>query len=253
MNTDTPEEGRIPALRALWKEAFGDGDEFLDSFFTTAFSPLRCRCTVAAGETAAALYWFDCLWQSRPAAYLYAVATARAYRGQGLATALMEDTHRYLAAHGYAGAVLVPGSGELFRFYHRLGYRECSRISEIRCGAAAEPVEIYRTDRTEYARLRKKYLPENGVLQQGENLRFLQTQAHFYAGDGFVLAARREENFLHGTELLGNPDAAPAIVRALGCTEGQFRIPGKDRPFAMFRPLGEDSVPPPSYFGLAFD
>ncbi|MBQ4043840.1 MAG: GNAT family N-acetyltransferase [Clostridia bacterium] len=253
MTADTPARGQIPSLRALWKEAFGDGDAFLDTFFTTAFSPDRCRCTAVGADAAAALYWFDCTWQNRRAAYIYAVAAARAYRGQGIASALMEDTHRHLQSCGYDGAVLVPGSGELFRFYRRFGYRECSRIREIRCTASAVAAEIRRTDAEEYARLRRRYLPENGVLQEGENLRFLQTQASFYTGDGFVLAAYREGDLLHGTELLGRADAAPAIVRAMGCTEGQFRIPGDDRPFTMFLPLRDTPVPPPSYFGLAFD
>ena len=47
-------------LKALWKEAFGDPDSWIDSFFAAAFSPERCRCVVKDGQTAAALYWLDC-------------------------------------------------------------------------------------------------------------------------------------------------------------------------------------------------
>ena len=45
---ESPDRGRIPALRALWKEAFGDTDLFLDGFFEYGFSPNRCRCVVKA-------------------------------------------------------------------------------------------------------------------------------------------------------------------------------------------------------------
>ena len=55
MNIDVPRKGQIPALRALWREAFGDSDAFLDTFFATGFSPDRCRCIVEGGEAQAAL------------------------------------------------------------------------------------------------------------------------------------------------------------------------------------------------------
>ena len=81
MIIDYPAENAIPQLRGLWKEAFGDEDAFLDAFFATGFSPDRCRCVTVDGQLAAALYWFDCSWEEKPLAYLYAVATGKAYRG----------------------------------------------------------------------------------------------------------------------------------------------------------------------------
>ena len=44
---------RIPALRRLWQESFGDDDEFLDKFFGCGFSPDRCRF-IDDGENVAA-------------------------------------------------------------------------------------------------------------------------------------------------------------------------------------------------------
>ena len=63
----------ISSLRRLWKEAFGDTDEFLDAFFSTGFSPDRCRSITMEGETAAAAYWLPCVCQGQPFAYIYAV------------------------------------------------------------------------------------------------------------------------------------------------------------------------------------
>ena len=82
MFADYPQAEQLPALRQLWKQAFGDTDAFLDIFFSTAFSPERCRCVVTDGEVAAALYWFSCEADGQPLAYLYAVATAERFRGQ---------------------------------------------------------------------------------------------------------------------------------------------------------------------------
>ena len=60
MLIDTPTAKDLPELRELWKEAFGDTDAFLDSFFSLAFSPARARCIRSDGGICAALYWFDC-------------------------------------------------------------------------------------------------------------------------------------------------------------------------------------------------
>ena len=95
MNIDKPNPTQIPALRNLWKEAFGDTDAFLDTFFSTAFSEERCRLVTIEVDVAAALYWFDCLYMDQSAAYSYAVATATAYRGQGICHKLMADTSQH--------------------------------------------------------------------------------------------------------------------------------------------------------------
>lgn len=249
---DFPTPELIPQLRTVWKECFGDSDEFLDSFFSTGFSPSHCRCLTVEGRVAAVLYWFDVSCKGKRMAYLYAVATAPAFRKQGLCRRLMKDTHAHLSLRGYSGILLVPDGEALSRMYAGMGYQPGTTIHEFVCAAGDEPVPMYRIDREEYARLRRIYLPEGGVVQEGENLAFLEKQANFYAGLGFVLAARQEEDHLLGLELLGNSDAAPGILLALGKPYGKFRIPGKGEPFAMFLPLKENA-PVPEYFGLAFD
>lgn len=253
MIIDAPKKSQIPELRCLWQEAFGDTEEFLDDFGRTAFHIDRCRCTEMDGKVAAALYWFECLHMGRRIAYVYAVATAEAYRGRGISHELMENTHRHLAKLGYDGVILVPGSKELFRFYEGMGYRISSTIREFSCTAAAEEASLRSIDKTEYARLRRRLLPEGGVVHENENLDFLQTQAQFYAGPGFLLTARKEGNKLFGVELLGDETKAAEMVRALGCVQGTFRVPGEGKPFAMYRPLTDSSLPMPVYFGLAFD
>ena len=46
---------------------------------------------------------------------------------------------------------------------------------------------------------------------------------------------------------------APKILSTLGYTEGIFRVPGEERPFAMYLSLGNPDLSAPEYFGLAFD
>lgn len=243
MKPDYPAEEQLPQLRELWKEAFDDEDAFLDTFFETAFAPDRCRCITVDGEVAAALYWFDCRCYDRPVAYLYAVATRKVFRGQGLCRALMADTEHCLSALGYGGIVLVPGQKGLFRMYEGMGYAVCSGIREFSCQKGDAPATMWAVDTEEYARLRRQYLPEGSVVQEGANLSLLAAQCSLYAGEDFLYA--------EGAELLGNADAAPGILAALGKNSGIFRTPGQERPFAMYRPLTD--LPAPRYFGLAFD
>ena len=133
MIIDNPSEKDFPSLLNLWKEAFGDSDEFINTFKETAFSTKRSRVIKKDDEVLAALYWFDCTVYGRPIAYIYAVATLKAYRGQGLCKRLMIDTHTHLKNSGYEGAILVPGSKELFEFYKNLGYKTCTYIKTVEC------------------------------------------------------------------------------------------------------------------------
>lgn len=253
MNIDDPLPQQFSQLRALWVEAFDDTEEFLDIFGTTAFSRRRCRCVTMDNLVIAALYWFDCLYDNKPVAYLYAIATAKAYRRQGICHKLLENTHLYLAKQGYEGALLVPGNQNLFSFYKTMGYQPCCPIREFHCESSAPAIPIRQIDKTEYANLRRQFLPKDGVLQEKENLDFLQTQAKFYTGPHFLLAARKAEDTLIGIELLGDYKAAPRILQALCYSKGLYRTPGGTVPFAMYHPLGTGKLPPPKYFGLAFD
>ena len=243
---------QIPELAALWQTAFGDTEEFIDGFFFTGFSPARCRCITIDNTITAALYWFDIRHRGQRMAYIYAVATHPDHRGKGLCRQLMEDTHAHLTLRGYRGAVLVPQNDGLRRMYAGMGYRDFGGISEFVCSAGTEPVQLHRIDREEYASLRRRYLPEGGVIQEDENICFLETMAFFYTGPHFLLAAATEGQKLHSPELLGDVSAAPGILTALGCAEGTFRCPGDSMKFAMFRPLTIDAATP-AYFGLAFD
>lgn len=252
MIIDYPAENAAAQLRALWKEAFGDEDAFLDAFFATGFSPDRCRCVTIDGQIAAALYWFDCSWDGKPMAYLYAVATGKAYRGQGLCRKLMANTHEHLKYLGYAGAVLVPGDPSLFDFYGKIGYEAFGAVEDFSCRAEEPSIPVKKIDASEYARLRRALLPPGGILQEGDLLRFLSTVAEFYAGEGFVMAGSRDGSHLQTQEYLGDICHAPGILTALGLQTGHFRTPGNGRKNAMYFPFSPID-PPPGYLGLPLD
>ncbi|MBQ8518440.1 MAG: GNAT family N-acetyltransferase [Agathobacter sp.] len=260
----SPDSERLPELRGLWQEAFGDSEQFLDHFYSTAFDTSRCRVATVDGKLAAVLYWFDCSVGEQHMAYIYAVATAKEFRGNGACHMLLADTHEHLKALGYAGTLLVPGNDALVHLYEGCEYETCTKRTKIECIAANMGIEIREILKEEYATLRRAYLPKDGVVQEGANLEFLETQAKFYIGrvsnsddeahekHTFLLAAHIENDNLYGMELLGDTSLVPGILHALGCKDGTFFTPGKDEPFAMFHALIEDAVEP-SYFGFAFD
>ena len=131
-----PQTSNIPALRALWKNSFGDTDAILDAFFQTAFSQKRSLCAIIKDEVVGMLYWFDCTYQGQKIAYLYAVATHKTYRGRGICHRLMDATHQLLKERGYVGVILVPEESYLFDFYRKIGYKTCAGVSVFHTNAA---------------------------------------------------------------------------------------------------------------------
>ena len=234
------------ALRTLWTECFGNEENWIDAFFQTAFDPSHVCCLRRHGRLAAALCWMDTDCQGRKLAYLYAIATAPAHRHQGLCRELMMETHEILARQGYAGAILVPGDEGLRQMYGKMNYVNFGGIRRF-CAEAGEPIPIRRLSPEEYTALRREYLPAGGVVQENGAVEFLASGAELYVGEDFLLAMSGE----FGLELLGNGDAAPGILGALGLESGSFRTPGEE-PFAMFRSLSEEDWQP-GYFGLAFE
>lgn len=250
MRPEHPKEQNIPALRTLWQEAFGDTDAFLDGFFSTAYAPERCLCVAEGEEVLSAAYWLDVLLPEGKGAYIYAVATLEAHRGKGLATIVLNAIRETLRQRGYAAAILVPGDRELADFYGAMGYRFFGGIREYSALAKSPGVMLRKIDTAEYGRLRRRYLRSGGVIQEGENLAFLEIYAALYAGEDFILAAYQQEDTLSVLELLGNGEKAPQILYTLGAKQGSFRMPGQET-FAMWLPLKQ--VQQPTYFGLAFD
>lgn len=252
MTIDFPSHLQIPDLRSLWKEAFGDGDVFLDAFFETAFNPRRCRCITEADKVVAALYWFEVTCGDSRLAYLYAVATAKSHRGQGLFSKLLADTKQVLTEEGFDGILLVPQTEELARMYEKFGFSACSANRCITAHAGESPAQLREVGATEFARLRRQYLPSDGVLQEGADMAFLATQSHFWAGEGWLAVGQIYDGKLVCPEFLGDQRKIPAFLRALDVSCGQCCLPGGENPFAYLLPL-RDGCARPGYFAFALD
>lgn len=238
--------------KELFYEAFGDTEEFLSLFERTAFSPDRCHYIYDGDEVVSALYWFDCEYLGERLAYIYGVATAKKKRGQGLCHRLFKEAHALLKEKGYAGAILVPAKTELYGLYESMGYKTVTTLNERICKKSDATIDFNRINKDEYKAKRRLFLPEGSVIEEGAALDFLDGYSEFYLGEDFLIVLSRDEGGVYSPELLGNPDAFPAVLRTLGYDGGRVRTPGEGRPFAMYYPFVEALVPP-KYFGLALD
>ena len=250
---ESPGMGRIPQLRQLWKEAFGDTDEFLNGFFETGFSPNRCRCIVEEDRVVSALYWFEGTFGSCRYAYLYAVATAKDKRGQGLFSVLLEDVKQVLRSEGLDGILLRPEDEALARMYEKLDYSPCTAVDTWRVRAeTGESCALREIGAAEYAALRRGRLPEGAVLQEGDWLPFLEFQYRFFEGKDFLAAGQTYEGVFYGQEFLGDRTSMEGLLQYLGAEEGIFRTPGRGMPFAYLLKLQPDCLVP-EYFAIAMD
>ena len=236
-----PKQEEERALRELFTEAFGDAG-FTELFFRTGFAHERCLAAFD-GELLAAAHWFDCTVNGKKAAYLYGIAAFRRCRGRGIGSALVGACIEALKTQGYEIIALVPAEPSLFGYYERLGFRTVGTVSEqtVRRG---EPLPLRRLSAEEYAAQRRKYLPENGVIQEGPCLALFGGYASFCATANAVAAVTDSTVW----ELLGDVSETPGLLASLGIGEAEVRTPGDGRPFAMA--VGADA---PIYLGLAFD
>ena len=128
MRTRKTTPADIPALKAIWNEAFAeDSRQDIDEFFKTLYSTAAGFC--AEDEKGAVCAMLFALPQTivkgekqLKAAYLYAVATKKEHRGQGYCRAVMAYAEKELRKRYVDALLLSPATQDLADFYARLGF-----------------------------------------------------------------------------------------------------------------------------------
>lgn len=144
----------LPGIMTLWQEAFGDSPEAVSYFFK---SFPNCVSYVAedGGSIVSMVHALPQLFSPDiPAAYLYAVATRRSHRGQGLCRNLMAFAETDLKARGFRCCVLAPAELGLFDYYEQLGYQTAFTRRRVPFPGGT-PISL-----SEYLALRERLLPE---------------------------------------------------------------------------------------------
>ncbi len=266
----------VPALRALWGQAFGDGPVLLDVFFSRLYRPEDAFVVRADGAVQSAAFQIPMTLHSGArswrAAYLYAVATGRAARGRGYASALLGFAAEELAARGCQILLLVPGGAGLREFYRARGFSDFSTVERREWEAFSPPApgRAEPVPPEDYFALRERLLAARGAPYVSCPAAALEFQAAIaeQAGGGLYrlwdgetegcACAALERRFGRALvyELLwpGETARGAAIAAgAVGADRAAVRCPGGAKPFAMGRWLVEPPPLPDPYFGVALD
>lgn len=113
---------------ALWHEAFGDSEEYVNFFIDTHESCV-CLTEDENGELHSMLFLIDGELCGKPAYYLFAACTFKKHRGKGCMARLLRKAEAYAKQNGRAYIVLVPAEKWLFDYYLRFGYKTCFYVN----------------------------------------------------------------------------------------------------------------------------
>ena len=110
------------ACKELWTAAFGDDEQFVDSFLMRYYSRRRMLTAECEGRTAAMLHMLPFESELGRSTYIYGVATAPEFRRRGLAGKLMREAMRLIGEQGDEAAFLIPSDEWLHGFYAKYGF-----------------------------------------------------------------------------------------------------------------------------------
>ena len=107
----------------LWKEAFGDSDEFISSFIKNIYIGDNMLCVEQHGKVVSMLHFVPFEYDSSKVAYIYAVATAVNERGKGYARLLIRQAIEKAIHDGYKAVFTLPADDGLSGFYSQFGFK----------------------------------------------------------------------------------------------------------------------------------
>lgn len=246
----------IPALKELWAISFNDPEPYVDFYFSQGF---RAEDTLVDTEHHAPVAMLSLLPAAHGVArcgYIYAAATAPAYRRQGRMERLLAFAREEAANRGYRALLLCPADDALFGYYAKLGYTILLSHRVVRMPVeTADTQEVYPCTPEEYARWRSDW--KTLFLSSPYDLYALREAAYsgtlYLQGTGFHAAVLPRGDALFIRELLAAPEAAAYAVAALAghtaCSEVILRLPShcglfpehaaSSMPYAALLPLDD--------------
>lgn len=158
-------------LRSLWKTVFGDEDEYISLFFDNYFNEAEVMGAIEGSRLVSMLFLLPMkvktMERSFDAKYIYAVATLPEYRGRGISTKLLDETHKYLKKEGIDLSVLVPASESLFKFYFDRGFKTEFKIDLVSWDrqepSDIETIPLEETDLSSLKYLRDEYFSKSSL------------------------------------------------------------------------------------------
>ena len=109
--------------RRLWKEVFGDSDEFIASFINLFYNEENMLCIEQDGKLLSMLHIIPFELNGSKVAYIYAVATDADARGKGYAGKLIRHAIEKAQSKGYKAIFTLPADDMLRDFYSKFGFK----------------------------------------------------------------------------------------------------------------------------------
>lgn len=107
----------------LWKEVFGDSDEFISSFITDFYNADNMLSIEQDGKIQSMLHVVPFDYNGSKVAYIYAVATTASERGKGYAGLLIRRAIEKAKNEGYKAVFTLPADDGLVSFYSQFGFK----------------------------------------------------------------------------------------------------------------------------------
>lgn len=125
MSIGFAEKADWPALREIWLSSFSDGPEYWEWLRRCLWRPEQTLVLRENGQIVSCLLLFPCVFApgELSAQYIYAVATAPAFRGGGRMASLLAFAAERGRRSGADLSVLLTEEDSLQGYYARFGYR----------------------------------------------------------------------------------------------------------------------------------
>ena len=208
----------LDKMKALWRDTFGDTDEFIDLFFEKFYRPRKTFLRFEGDTLVSMLFYMDLQvkldGRRLKTAYLYGVATKLTERRQGHFTALHNELLSELREKKYDIIITIPENDSLFSFYKELGYtlplRRCEyALHTLDLSPVSDPKEVWLFKKE----LHKKSRSGFSLLESEEQ--FLETvrEHRLFRYDGGYLAFYPEdEGFVLYGIISDDPTHAPTSL-----------------------------------------
>ncbi|SDN18954.1 GNAT family N-acetyltransferase [Acetanaerobacterium elongatum] len=193
----------VPFLKALWREAFGDDDSFINFFYEHRFSESNTLIWAENEIPVAMLTLLPAQMKMGkkfyPVRYVYGVATKLEYRGRGISSELICYINEQ-ANKSHEMLVLVPAQESLFEFYKKFGYQKCFYLKDYSFPVQENlPVsyEVRPISPDEYKAIRDSRFQDDGYIIWDEKaLAYIIEENTFWNGYTVMIEHHRAKDIL---------------------------------------------------------
>lgn len=233
----------ISCLKKMWKEIFGDTDEYIELYFSYKFKEDNTFVVRAQGEIVSTLYveYNDVFFEGNmvKGAYFCGIATLKEHRGMGLAKKLINYAKENIEKVDII--YLIPANESLFDFYKETGFKVFTYLKKE---------EILRDDSVALGEFSEEYDYEliNSFYENSGNRLYIKRDKRFFDaiyscykniftfGDGYVIFYIEDE-ILHLVEYSFSEKRAGEVLKGIlnlkGLNKGILYKKYGDNPFSV--------------------